>query len=124
MGVTRKTLVIALVIVTGVAIELSIELLTGRGEAWDSEYYWMIGLPVAGLVSVLAGFISQRSDWLWTAALVPSQVLTMMVMSGDILGGLSLWPLTVGLSSILSAPFVGAAFVGSRFRGLTVRGAP
>jgi len=37
----------------------------------------------------------------------------MMVRNGE-LGGL--WPLTLILSAILSAPFVAAAFVGSRFR--------
>ena len=37
----------------------------------------------------------------------------MMLRSGEI-GGL--WPLTLVLSSILSAPFVAAAFIGSRLR--------
>lgn len=120
----RKGFVIALVIVTGVAVELGIELATGRGEAWDSDVYWTLGLPIAALISLLAGFISQGRDWLWAAAIVPAQVTTMMVTSGDIVGGLTLWPLTAGLSSILSAPFVGAAYVGSRFRRITGREAP
>jgi hypothetical protein len=50
---------------------------------------------------------------LWTILIVPSQVTTMIVRSGE-LGGL--WPLTAALSAVLSAPFVFAAFVGSRFR--------
>lgn len=120
----RKGFVIALMIVTGVAVELGIELATGRREAWDSDVYWTLGLPIAMLVSVLAGFISQGRDWLWAAAVVPAQVTTMMATSGDILGGLSLWPLMVALSSVLSAPFIGAAYVGSRFRGFAGRGTP
>src|SRR5262245_2343464 len=113
---TRKGLVILLAIATGVAVELGIETISGRREAWDSEFYWMIGLPVAMLMSLLVGFISERRDWLWAAVIVPSQVTTMMATSGDLLGGLGLWPLMVAFSSILSAPFVGASYVGSWLR--------
>ena len=112
---------IVLVIATGVAVELGIEVMSGRREAWDSEFYWMIGLPAAMLMSLLVGFISERRDWLWAAAIVPSQVTTMMATSGDLLGGLGLWPLMVAFSSILSAPFVGASYVGSWLRRGTVR---
>jgi hypothetical protein len=120
----RKGFVIALVVVTGVALELTVELMTGRREAWDSDVFWTLGVPIAALISVLAGFMSQGRDWLWAAALVPAQVTTMMVTSGDILGGLGLWPLMVALASVLSAPFVGAAYIGSRFRRMAGREAP
>jgi hypothetical protein len=113
---TRKRVVIVLAIATGVGLEFGIHVLSGRREAWDSPLYWTLGLPIAIVLSALAGFISERRDWLWTAAVVPSQVTTMMVMSGDIGGGLALWPLMVVLSSMLSAPFVGASYVGSWFR--------
>jgi len=119
--VTRRSLVIVLAIATGVVVELGIEVMSGRREAWDSEFYWMIGLPAAMLMSLLVGFISERRDWLWAAAIVPSQVTTMMATSGDLLGGLGLWPLMVAFSSILSAPFVGASYVGSWLRRGTVR---
>jgi hypothetical protein len=59
------------------------------------------------------GCFALPGDWRWTAIVVPSQVTTMMVRSGE-LG--SLWPLAVALSAVLSAPFVLAFFVGSRFR--------
>ena len=107
----RTTILIA--VATGVALELGIHALSGRREAWDSTQYWTIGLPSAGLVSVAVGFLSRGSDWLWTAAIIPSQVMAMMLRSGE-LG--NLWPLTLIVSAILSAPFVVAAFVGSRFR--------
>ena len=69
--------------------------------------------PFAGLVSVAVGFLSRGSDWLWTVAIIPSQVMAMMLRSGEI--G-NLWPLALILSAMLSAPFVVAAFVASRFR--------
>ncbi len=101
---------------SGIALELVIRSLSGRREAWDSGLYWTLGLPAVLLISVLLGLLARRRDWLWTFLIVPSQVTTMMVMNGE-LGGL--WPLTAGLSAILSAPFVGAAFIGSRLRRRT-----
>lgn len=110
-----------LFIVTGVALELGVHAISGRREAWDSPAFWTLGLPAACLASVVAGYLSQRRDWLWALAVAPSQVATMMVRSGEI--G-SLWPLTLVLSSILSAPFVAAAFAGSRLRRSAPAAAP
>jgi hypothetical protein len=105
--------VLALSILTGVALELGVHALSGRREAWDAAQFWTIGLPVACLASAAIGWLARRRDWVWTLVVAPSQVLTMMVRNGE-LGGL--WPLTLILSAILSAPFVLAAFIGSRFR--------
>jgi hypothetical protein len=88
-------------------------MLSGHREAWDSPLYWTLGLPVVAVLSAAIGLASERSDWLWTFLIVPSQVTTMMMRSGEI--G-SLWPLAAALSAILSTPFVAAAFVGSKFR--------
>jgi hypothetical protein len=109
----KTSMTVGLAIVTGVLLELGVHALSGRQEAWDSAQYWTMGLPAAALVSIAIGYLSKQSDWLWAFAIVPSQVLTMMVRNGDI--G-NLWPLAVILSSILSAPFVVASFIGSRFR--------
>ena len=108
---TKATIAVA--VLTGVLLELGIHALSGRREAWDSPQFWTIGLPAVLLVSAALGFLARRRDWLWTFAIVPAQVTTMMVGSGEI--G-SLWPLAAALSAILSTPFVGAAFLGSRFR--------
>jgi len=100
-------------VITGIALELGVHALSGKREAWDSAEYWIIGMPIAALVSVAIGLFSQRFDWLWTIAIVPSQMLTMMVKSGEV--G-NLWPLALIFGGILSSPFVGLSFVGSRFR--------
>jgi len=107
----RSTIIVA--VVTGVALELGVHALSGRSEAWDSAIYWTAGLPIALAISVAIGALSVRREWLWTFLIVPSQVTTMMVRSGEI--G-TLWPLTLVITSILGAPFVVASFVGSRFR--------
>ncbi len=109
----NKRATIVLAVLTGVSLEVGIHALSGRREAWDSSQYWTIGVPIVALISVAIGFLSQRSDWLWAFAIVPSQMLTMMVRGGEV--G-NLWPLALIFGSILSAPFVGASFFGSRFR--------
>jgi NAD/NADP transhydrogenase beta subunit len=109
----KRRSIIALSVVAGVALELGIHMLSGHRESWDSPLYWTLGLPVVAVLSAAIGLASERSDWLWTFLIVPSQVTTLMVRSGEI--G-NLWPLTAVLSSLLSVPFVAAAFVGSRFR--------
>ncbi len=99
--------------VAGVALELGIHALSGRREAWDAAEYWTVGLPCLLAVSAALGYFSKNRAWIWTLLVIPSQVTTMMVRSGEI--G-ALWPLAAALSALLSAPFVVAAFVGSRFR--------
>ena len=113
LNVLQRPAVIFFSVVTGFALELGVHLASGRREAWDSPIFWTVGLPAAALAALLIGLFAQRPEWRWTVLIAPSQVLTMMLRSGDI-GGL--WPLTLVLSSILSAPFVAAAFVGSRLR--------
>ncbi len=108
---TRTT--IPLAILLGVALELGIHVLTGRREAWDSGAYWTLGLPAVLAASFAIGLLARGRAWRSTWLIVPAQVLTMMVRSGE-LGGL--WPLAVALSACLSVPFVAAAFVGSRLR--------
>ncbi len=112
LTVSKRTSALCAVFV-GVALELGVYASTGRREAWDSSQYWTIGLPLAGLASVAIGYLSRGNDWIWTLVVIPSQVTTMMVRNGE-LGGL--WPLTMVLAALLSAPFLAAAFIGSRFR--------
>ena len=102
-----------LALLTGVVLEIGVHALSGRREAWDSEIFWTAGLPLAMLAAFGIGWFSRGRAWLATLAVAPAQVLTMMVRSAEF--G-TLWPLTLILSAMLSAPFVAAAFVGHRLR--------
>ena len=113
MGIVTRRTVITLSVLTGVVLELGIGALGGRREAWDSAQYRSVGLPLAAVVSLLLGYASRRRDWVWTVLLVPAQVTTMMVKSGEI--G-TLWPLAMALAGVLSLPFVAVAWLGARFR--------
>jgi hypothetical protein len=111
-----KATAIVVSIVTGVALELGVQAVSGRREAWDSGEYWTIGLPVVAAISFVTGFLSRGTAWRWAILVIPSQVMTMMARSGE-MGGL--FPLAVILAMILGLPFLLVAFVGSRFRSTT-----
>jgi hypothetical protein len=108
---TRTIVLLGLLI--GVVLELGIGAWTGRREAWDSEQYWIVGLPIAAALAIVIGFLARGRSWVWAFTIVPGQVATMMLRSGEI--G-NLWPLAVMLSGILGAPFVVLSFIGSRLR--------
>jgi hypothetical protein len=107
----RAVIVVALL--TGAALELGIQMASGRREAWDSSLYWTVGLPAACTLALAIGVMARARDWVWVCLMIPAQVTTMMVRNGE-LGGL--WPLAMILASVLSAPLVAAAFIGSRLR--------
>jgi len=108
--------IIVLSVLTGIALELAIHAMTGRREAWDSTQYWSVGLPFAGVVSLLLGYLARGRQWIWTILIIPGQVTTMMVRNGEI--G-TLWPLMMILAAVLSLPFAGAAWIGARLRART-----
>ena len=108
-----RPVTVGLCLATGVALELGVHAMSGRKEAWDSTEFWTIGMPLALFAAFAIGRMSAGSDWIWTLAVAPAQVLTLMLRSEE-MG--NLWPLTLMISTILSVPFVMGALVGSRFR--------
>jgi hypothetical protein len=114
---TARTVVL-ISVAAGVLLELGVQALSGRREAWDSGLYWSTGLPLAATAALLLGFLARGSAWRWAILIVPSHVTTMMVRSGEMSG---LWPLMMILAAILGVPFLAAAFVGSRLRRVASR---
>ena len=92
----------------GVAVELRI----GKpgGEAWDSETYWIIGLPLMFAAALAAGALCRRHLWLIGYAPFAGQVLTML-SEGD--GDYSLLPVGLILTAIVGLPGVAAAHIGA-----------
>jgi hypothetical protein len=117
--IMRGPTVFIVSVLTGVLLELSIQAVSGQHEAWDSGLYFAIGIPAAMFVSAMLGFRSRGRQWIWTLVIIPSQVTTMMLRSGEI--G-AFWPLMVALSALLSAPFVSAAAIGAAWRSTTPGG--
>jgi hypothetical protein len=101
-------------IVVGIGLELGVQALGARREAWDSPAFWTIGMPLALVIAFVIGVRSTGRAWLTTFAIAPAQFATMTVRSGEV--G-SLWPLGLILSAALSTPFVVASFAGARVAG-------
>jgi hypothetical protein len=93
----------------GAAIWVAITLATGKREAWDSELYFTVGLPLTYAVSFLLGIVARR-QWAW-AGVAPfsGQFLALLGMAG--VG--NLLPLGLFLFAILSLPGVLAAWIGA-----------
>ncbi len=102
---------VAASIVVGIVLELGVQALSARREAWDSPAFWTIGLPCALVAALLIGVWSSGRAWLSTFAVAPAQFLAMTIRSGEI--GI-FWPLGLALTTLLSLPFVAASFAGSR----------
>lgn len=98
----------AICLIGGAMLWLVTALLTGRGEAWDSSWYWSLTYPMS---IVLAGFVAywaSRRAWRWGLAVMLVQALVMVVTSDSSFG---LLPLGLLLFGILSLPAMALAML-------------
>jgi hypothetical protein len=77
----RKYIIAAILSLFGLAVWLTITILTGNSEAWDSPYYYSIGLPVMFLSAAIAGYIDPRYRVLWAISLFILQPVALMFQS-------------------------------------------
>jgi hypothetical protein len=106
---TREWMPYAAAALSGLAVCLAISLATGRREAWDSELYFSIGMPVMVVaIFALSYFFPQRA-WRWTLSMAIGQSIAML------LGGnsLSLWPLAIIAMLFFSLPQFAFGFAAS-----------
>ncbi len=94
---------------------------TGRAtirEAWDSEPYWMFGIPVLLGSLALAGALSRKPVWLLAAYAAIGHALAVALIAKDG-ASLGLLPLTIVLVGLpLFALFAAAAWLGRKARGV------
>ena len=112
-------------VVTGLASSVGVLLLTGimsgrvvetlRREAWDTDLYWLIGLPLCYLVAGVLGWLGPDRIWRWPLVMMATQALVMLLFSGS---GLSLLPLGLILFAILALPGIFTAWIGRCVRRL------
>lgn len=95
----------------GIAMWIVVSSLSGRREAWDSEWYFLIGVPVICGVSAALGFIETSRPWRWGVAPLIGQFSWMLVTQGP---G-NLLPLGVVVFGVLSLPSVMTAKIGAYF---------
>jgi hypothetical protein len=107
--VKRDHVLTLLAVALGAAIWIAIATLTGKREAWDSELYFKLGVPVTCVVSFVFGLIEPARSWRWGVAPFAGQFLAMLLTEG--VG--SLLPLGMIAFAVLSIPAVITARIGA-----------
>lgn len=86
---------------------------TGKREPWDADTYWTLSYPLAVIGSAVLGFLFPQRAWRWAATLMLMQFVVMIAMGS----GLGLWPLSLIVLAVLTAPGALAAVLTARLRG-------
>ena len=84
----------------GLAVCLAISLATGSKEAWDSDVYFSIGIPVMCVLIFAIGYSFPDRTWRWTLSMAVGQAIAMLSAGNS----LSLWPLSLVAMTVLSVP--------------------
>ena len=100
-----------LAVVTGIVVWVAVSTLSGRREAWDSQWYFLISIPVVCVVSAALGFVEPSKPWRWGIAPLIGQFSWMLLTQGP---G-NLLPLGLVVFGVLSVPSIMTARVGAFF---------
>jgi hypothetical protein len=65
----------------GLAVWIIIGRTTNEVEAWDSAYYYQVGLPIMFAASAFAGFIAPNKPWRWGVFVVILQPIVLLTQS-------------------------------------------
>ncbi|MBD0316771.1 MAG: hypothetical protein ICV75_08775 [Nitrospiraceae bacterium] len=68
--------------VSGILIWVLVSILSGRREAWDSDLYFTLGIPVLCLVAGVLGFAEPQRPWRWGLVPVSGQCTWMLLTQG------------------------------------------
>ena len=96
-------------LVTGILVWAAVSNATGRREAWDSQWYFLISVPVVSIVSAVLGFVEPRKPWRWGVVPLVGQFSWMLFTQGP---G-NLLPLGVVMFGVLSVPSIITARIGA-----------
>ncbi|HSE60476.1 MAG TPA: hypothetical protein VLA99_17375 [Nitrospiraceae bacterium] len=94
----------------GLVVCLAISLVTGRKEAWDSEVYFSMGIPIMCVLIFAIGYRFPERTWRWTLSMAVGQAIAMLSAGNS----LSLWPLSLMAMTVLSVPQFVVGSVASR----------
>ena len=108
----RSSLTFLTVSLAGLAVWLGIQGVSGSSEAWDSDLFFLIGLPSMWVVTAVAGFLQPKRWWLWGVAVVFLQAVVLFLQSP---AG-PLWIVGLAFSGVLAATCTISALVGKTVR--------
>ena len=106
---TRDTWFYLAAIACGMVTWILVSAASGRVEAWDSGWYFTVGMPVVCATSGLLGFLEPSRPWRWGVAPLAGQFVWMILTQGP---G-NLLPLGVLVFGVFSVPPVIAAQIGA-----------
>lgn len=86
--------------------------LSGKKEAWDSEYYGKVSYPIFAVGAGVLGYLWRIQPWRWPLSIALGQAVVLFV-SGPI-GNLA--PIGLIAFIILSVPLLVPAILGARLR--------
>ena len=100
-----------LAVVAGTVVWVAVSEASGRREAWDSQWYFLISVPVVCVVSAALGFVEPSRSWRWGVAPLVGQFSWMLFtqVPGNLL------PLGVVVFGVLSVPSIITARIGAFF---------
>jgi hypothetical protein len=98
--------------VAGVVGWVAITSATGRREAWDSELYFAVLLPLVAVLTAWLGFLAPRGAWRW--AFVPFAGQALAAFAQNPTGGLL--PLGLIVFAVLGMLCLVPAIVGAACR--------
>jgi len=96
-------------VVIGAVVWVVVSTVSGRREAWDSELYFLFGMPVVCAMSAVLGFFEPDRSWRWGVAPLAGQFTWMLVTQGP---G-NLLPLGVIAFGVMAIPSIITAWLGA-----------
>lgn len=99
-------------LLAGFAICLAVAKLGGRKEPWDSSLYFVAGIPLMCFASFALAFWYPASPWRLAVTMAVGQSIALLLGGGS----LSLWPLAIVATIVLSLPQLAAAIAGAKWR--------
>jgi hypothetical protein len=108
----RDAWLYAIALVVGAAVWIVVSRATGRAEAWDSDAYFSLGIPVVCFAALLLGMVQPLHAWRWGVMPFVGQLVTLLASQG--VG--NLLPLGIIVFAILAVPGVLAARAGAFIR--------
>lgn len=87
--------------------------LSGRREAWDVSEYGSIAYPLFALTTLVLGYLGRIGAWRWPLGLALGQFAGATLHEGELS---NLWPLSLVIFAMYSAPLLATAWYGARLR--------
>jgi hypothetical protein len=102
---------------SGIVVWILISSFSGKREAWDSDSYFTLGMPVVCLLAGVLGYIQPERPWRWGSVPLVGQGVWMFVSQG--FG--NLFPLGIAVLGLFALPSIVTAKIGAAISSRAAR---